>query len=280
MQKIAANNFDLFHPTFYHDYFLKSLKKPFIITVHDLTSFKFSDSFHEKEAVNQKMETVIKKANRIIAVSENTKIDIIETFNINPDIIDVIYHGFNANGTSPNANQHGQYILFVGNRNGYKNFKTFISGVSILLQQERDLKVVCVGKPFSKFEIEHFKRLNMLEQISVINVDEAGLNNLYANALVFVYPSLYEGFGMPILEAFANNCSICLSNASCFPEIAGDAGIYFDPNKEESILEAVQKVVYNREFALSKIKKGKERLLNFSWKKTAEETIVSYKKSV
>ena len=98
------------------------------------------------------------------------------------------------------------------------------------MNKERDLKLICVGLPFNKDELANLKSSKILDQTRVLAVNEETLNNLYSNALVFVYPSLYEGFGMPILEAFANNCPVCLSNTSCFPEIAGDAGVYFDPN--------------------------------------------------
>jgi glycosyltransferase involved in cell wall biosynthesis len=276
---IAANDFDLFHPTFYDDYFLRSLKKPYIITVHDMIRFKFKE-IPDGDTIRQQMEDTIKKASRIIAVSENTKKDVIDILGIVPDKIDVVYHGFNRQDKAPGKNVLGKYVLFVGRRGFYKNFIPFITAISEVLCQEKDLKIVCTGEPFSKDEIEKLKELKIMDQAIQLPASEEVLNDLYANAQLFVYPSLYEGFGMPVLEAFANNCPVCLSDNSCFPEIAGNAGIYFDPFKKESILEAIKKVLYDNSLKSELISKGKERLAQFSWKKTAEETINAYKKIV
>ena len=277
---ISANNFDLFHPTYYNNYFLSSLKKPYIVTVHDLILFKFEDTFFKSIPRKLQMEDVIKKANRIIAVSENTKKDLIEILNINPDKIDVIYHGYNKTIPIKKLGFYGKYILFVGRRSLYKNFLTFAKAVSKLLNREKDIKLVCVGPPFTYDEMTVFSKLEISAQTIAINVDDHSLNNLYSGALVFVFPSLYEGFGMPILEAFANNCPVCLSNASCFPEIAGNAGVYFDPHNHESILNSIEKVIYDKDFAEKIVQAGQNRLANFSWEKTARETISSYIKTM
>ena len=277
---ISANNFDLFHPTYYNDYFLKSLKKPFIITVHDLILFKFENTFFKLSPLKQQMESVIKKANRIIAISENTRKDLIEILNINPDKIDVIYHGYNKTVTYKKLQNYGRYILFVGRRSLYKNFLTFAKAVIKLLNKEKDLNLVCVGPAFNAEETAFFEKFDISDQVIAVNVDDDSLNSLYSNALVFVFPSLYEGFGMPILEAFANSCPVCLSNTSCFPEIAENAGVYFDPYSQESILDSIEKVIYDKGFADKMVQAGQRRVMNFSWEKTARETISSYQKTI
>lgn len=277
---VSSNKFDLFHPTFFDDYFLYSLKKPYILTVHDLTMFKFKDLFFWRGENLHQIEKVIKNASRIISISHNTKNDLIEMLHIPPGKIDVIHHGFNKPSVDNTVNRFGKYILFVGSRERYKNFTTFIRAICVLLNKERDLKLVCVGPPFNKEELAELRKLKIIEYTVILTVDEKTLNSLYANALIFVYPSLYEGFGMPILEAFANNCPVCLSNTSCFPEIAGKAGIYFDPYNSESILEAVTKVLFDNNLKTQMVKAGNERLVDFSWKKAAKETIASYKKTL
>lgn len=279
-RSISSNNYDLFHPTFYDNYFFDSLKRPYIITIHDLIAFKFKDTFFRKETIRPQMEKAIKNANRIISISQNTKKDIVDIFNINPEKIDVIYHGYNKQCIKTKLNNYGSYILFVGTRNGYKNFKTFARAVSCLLNKENGLKLICVGEPFSNEEIAELRRLKILKQTTALTVDEKTLNNLYSNALVFVYPSLYEGFGMPILEAYANNCPVCLSNTSCFPEIAQNAGIFFDPDDHESILSAIEKVIYDNDCSKEIVIAGQNRLTSFSWEKAAKETISSYNKAI
>lgn len=280
---ITTNNFDLFHPTYYDNYFLNKLKKPFIITVHDLINIKFKDTFNIDDEIGFQMRRLINKANRIIAISENTKKDLIEIFNINPDKIDVIYHGYNKKNSLKSENiikKFGQYILFVGARSQYKNFKILAEAISKLLKTEKNLKLVCVGRPFNNEENLLLSKLGIANQTKALYVNEDTLNDLYSNALLFVYPSLYEGFGMPILEAFANNCPVCLSNTSCFPEIAGNAGAYFDPHDQESVLFAVKNVIYNNSYAEKLVLAGQERLKSFSWEKAAKETISSYYKAI
>jgi glycosyltransferase involved in cell wall biosynthesis len=226
------------------------------------------------------MEKIIRRANRLIAISENTKMDIVNLFKIDPGKIDVIYHGYNAPEKKNSVNKLGRYILFVGKRCGYKNFTRFAKAASILMNKDRDLKLICAGMPFTTEEISELKTLNILSKTKVFGVSEEGLNNLYAHARAFVYPSLYEGFGMPILEAFANNCPVCLSNTSSMPEVAGDAGIYFDPKNEESILNAIEKVIYDTDFSERIITAGNDRLKKFSWKFCAEQTTNSYFKTL
>ena len=182
--------------------------------------------------------------------------------------------------SNKNPGSYGKYILFVGRRSLYKNFIIFAEAVSRLLNREKDIKLVCVGSPFDSGEMAVLSGLGISNQAIAINVDDNSLNSLYSDALVFVFPSLYEGFGMPILEAFANNCPVCLSDTACFPEIAGNAGVYFDPYDQESILSAIEKVIYDKEFAKQIIIAGQHRLNDFSWKKTAKETISSYKKTI
>ena len=245
----------LFHPTYYDPYFLKYIgKNPFVVTVHDMIYELYPQYFNDsKEIISHKRE-IITKANRIIAISENTKKDIINILNIDPSKIDVIYHGTSIQTPcKKNKLQLPQrYILFVGDRVTYKNFQRLL--------EEKAL------------------HLNVSTQIMQIPIDDKKLNELYARALLFVYPSLYEGFGIPILEAYSCNCPVALSKASCFPEIAGDAGAYFDPYSIESIANTISDCIYNEEKRIELIKKGKERLKLYSWEKAAQETEAVYQK--
>ncbi|MEO8822364.1 MAG: glycosyltransferase family 1 protein, partial [Ginsengibacter sp.] len=236
---ITSNHYDLFHPTYYDPYFLKISKKPYIVTVHDLIVFKYKEA-NKREKQMGDMSQIINNANRVIAISENTKADLINLLEISPEKIDVIYHGFNKFHFKNNINLYGRYILYVGGRAGYKNFRNLAKALQILILNDKDLKLLCVGAPFSKEELEELEDMKILKNTSSIGVNEIKLNQLYSHALAFIYPTQYEGFGMPILEAFANDCPVCLSNTSCLPEIAGDAGIYFDPNDENSIADTIK----------------------------------------
>ena len=140
--------------------------------------------------------------------------------------------------------------------------------------------MVCAGSSFSKSEIDLFESLKVKEKIVYFEVDDNELAFLYSKAKLFVFPSLYEGFGIPILEAFNCGCPVALSNTSCFPEVAGNAAVYFDPTDEKSILNAVESVIYDEKKANSLRKKGFEQAKNFSWEKTAKETKKVYQKAM
>lgn len=283
---LSKNDFDLFHPTYYNNYFATVLRKPYVITIHDLILFKFENDFNTRESksVKKNMIEIVNNANRVIAISNHTKNDLVDIIGIDANKVDVIYHGFTHIDRnkikSVDLMGLNRYLLFVGRRDLYKNFMTFAEAIRSLLVREKGLKLICVGDSFNPDEITKISKLGIKDKIIQMNVDDTKLNALYSNALAFVFPSLYEGFGMPILEAFANSCPVCLSNSSCFPEIAGDAGAYFDPFNPSSILQTVEKVIYDKDYAAGLVDAGRIRLKNFSWTKTANETLNTYSKAI
>ena len=137
---------------------------------------------------------------------------------------------------------------------------------------------MCAGAGgFSRDESEFIKLNGISGNILQFNVNDNILMNLYKKATAFVYPSLYEGFGIPILESFASNCPVILSNTSSFPEVAGDAGSYFDPFDIDSISDAISSVIYQEKIRQDLIEKGRKRLQQFSWEITAIKTANVYK---
>ncbi len=128
------------------------------------------------------------------------------------------------------------------------------------------------GGKFSNYEIEQFKELGISKQVLQFNLDDDSLAYFYKNALAFIFPSLYEGFGIPVLESFACGCPVVCSNVSSLPEIAGEAACYFDPYSEESIKNSVVKILTDSNLREELINKGYEQLKKFSWQKTAEQT--------
>jgi len=277
--KIFSNSYDIFHPTYYDPYFLRGLKKPYVITVHDLIEFKFRSQY-ETESLIPAMTKIISEASRIISISENTKKDLIEMLRIPEEKIDVIYHGYNAPEVRYPQSDLGRYILYVGVRRGYKNFSKLAKAFRELSRQDRDLKLVCAGQPFIREELEELKRLQIVQKTFVFGASEQRLNELYSNALAFVYPTLYEGFGMPVLEAFSNNCAVCVSSTSSLPEVAGDAAEYFDPTNQDSILDAIKKVVYDEKHRQKVVEEGKKQLKKFSWEKCAAQTVETYERAL
>jgi glycosyltransferase involved in cell wall biosynthesis len=280
---IDKNDFDVFHPSYYNPYHLEKLrKKPLVITVHDMINEIFPGFFPLDAPTSCNKRAVTKRADKIIVVSESTKRDLVYFFDIPPEKITVIYHGNSFSSNNVNRNEEIQlpdmYLLFVGNRLNYKNFYFFIEAVKELLIKTPELKIVCTWQPFSESEKLYF-RLHKIEN-SLVHyfADDDLLAQLYSSALAFVFPSLYEGFGIPVLEAFSCGCPCLLSNTSSLPEVGGEAAIYFDPQSSESIQIAVNKILYNKELRNDLRLKGYNQLKRFSWDKTAAETKEVYKK--
>jgi len=275
--KLKQQNFDIFHPTYYDPYFLKNLgDKPFVLTVHDMIHEKFSEMFPAADKTTEQKRLLVEKAAKIIAISQSTKEDLVELFGTDESKIEVVYHGnsmFPKSDIKIRFDLPEKYLLFVGSRGGYKNFERFINSVAGLLKKDKELFVLCAGGgKFSSKEIQNFTELEISKQVMQYNLDDDSLAYFYENALFFIFPSLYEGFGIPILESFACGCPLLCSSTSSLPEIAGDCSCYFDPYSEDSIEAAITKLLEDDELRKKLIAKGHERLKLFSWEQTAEQT--------
>jgi glycosyltransferase involved in cell wall biosynthesis len=229
------------HPTYYDPYVLKEKVKPLIITVHDMIHELFPEYFSRDKKTIHNKEVMIFKADKIIAISESTKNDILKFYPmIGEDKIDTIYHGTSFESLANREKEN--YILFVGQRSGYKNFRLFLTAVAPLLLKY-DMRLICTGTPFNDQEKEMMGDLHITERTICKFVSEKELSNLYSKAIAFVFPSLYEGFGIPVLEAFSTGCPAILANTSSLPEIGGDAALYFDPYSIEDMRSAIERVI-------------------------------------
>ena len=276
---LRLRNFDVFHPTYYDPYFVRYLKKPCVVTVHDMVHELYPQYFADAADVITRKKKVMERANLLIAISEFTKQDIIKIYPEMADKIRVVYHGYLGLTVKAelNANLPEKYILFVGERWHYKNFPVFVEGISKLLQADANLKLVCAGgKAFTADEFELFNRYSISSQCLQMDVTDTILQQLYSQAKLFVFPSLHEGFGLPLLEAFANQCPVICSDSSCLPEIAGNAALYFNPQKPEQIFQLTQKVLSSAYLQNELKKKGLDRLLLFSFDTCIEKTLQVY----
>jgi glycosyltransferase involved in cell wall biosynthesis len=280
IELLKKQEFDVFHPTYYDDYFLEFIGiKPYVITIHDMIYEKFPEIFPIADNTTMIKHKIAQKASHIIAVSENTKKDITSLWGISEDKISVIYHGADLTKKSVYSCNDipKDYMLFVGTRFAYKNFLFLIHSIAKILI-DKNINLVCTGPPFSTDEITLFRNLEINERVFNRYVNDSEMQFLYKNAIAFIFPSLYEGFGIPILEAFANDCPVILSNTSCFPEIAGDAALYFDPKSRIEIQNKITSIIDSETLRENLILKGRKRLSNFSWVKAASETADVYKK--
>lgn len=280
---LKYKDINLVHPTYYDSAILKNLSKiPFVLTCHDLIHEKYQQKYERLNDVDLRhKKLLLESAAAVIAVSENTKRDIIDFYKIPEDKIDVIYL---ASSLSPVDQNHTitlplpkLYLLFVGNRALYKNFQGYLKAISPLFQVHKDLQLLCAGGgAFNREEHLIIYRLKLQGQVRQIAVDDAKLTALYQHATAFVFPSLYEGFGIPALEAFSCGCPALLSHTSSLPEVGADAALYFDPTSAEDMSQVTLRLIENSGLRDSLKQKGLARAAIFSWQKTAEQTSQLY----
>jgi len=230
--------------------------------------------------------SAVKRADHIICISESTRRDLIRLLNVPIKKTSVVHLGFSLTRDSEsssdlisNLNNTSSFILYVGNRNGHKNFRGLLHAYAQSDFLKNKYKLICFGGGrFSASEISLIQELDLkLDNVQQVSGSDAALGAYYKLAKVFVYPSLYEGFGIPPLEAMSFNCPVVCSNTSSMPEVVGDAALMFDPKDCESIKVAIERVVENEELRGDLVNRGRNRVQFFSWEKCAEETFEVYK---
>lgn len=278
---------DVFHPTYFDPYFLKTLGKrgiPFVLTVHDMIHEIYAHGsqglFSLDRNVVKNKSHLAKKAAAVIAVSEHTRQDLLRFCpELDPAKIQVIHHGNSLWNTEFEV-PHSTFLLFVGQRKGYKNFAWMVEHLADLLCSEKDLELWCVGGgAFDTLETEQFARLGIAQKVRYLKVtSDAALAKVYSQAACFIFPSQYEGFGIPVLEAFACGCPAVLNHASSLPEVGGDAAVYFEASKPETLEEAVRKILHGAAFRQTLVERGWARAAQFTWQQSAEKHLALYKK--
>lgn len=275
---LESKDYDVFHATYYDKNLLKYItNKPLVITIHDMIHELYPEFFSLRDnTANHKRELAL-RADKIITVSENTKKDLLKFIKLDENKIEVVPLASSfktAKTTEKESNTY--YLLYVGNRSIYKNFYFMVSSIANLLRQNDNLYLLCFGHEFNKKELEFLENLKIRKKVKVSGKTDAELIKLYQNALAFIMPSYYEGFGIPILEAMSCGCPVIAANKSSIPEVASDAALYFDPKDAQSIRNSVEKITSDQEFRDSLIKKGYQRNDLFSWNKTAKKTMQIY----
>lgn len=279
--QLSLGQYDILHPTYFDPYFLNYLNgKPFVLTIYDMIHEKFPQLYSVRDKDSDHKKLLASKADRIIAISENTKTDIIDILKVEENKIDVVYLGNSLTSSEKRSPDRPSedYILYVGNRNRYKNFVSFIRAAS-KIAIDSGLKIICAGGlGFTRAEKHLFAELGLENRVEQHPAHDQLLAELYQNALFFVFPSLYEGFGLPLLESFACGCPVACSNTGSLPEVAGDAAVYFDPYSEISIASAIMSLAEDVSLRSSLKQEGTKRLEKFSWKATAQRTKAVYEK--
>ena len=280
-----------FHPQIVHEtyYSSRSIAPKYakvILTVHDMIHEKFDAHGSMMDTTRRDKSMAVKRADHVICVSEHTRQDLIELLDVDPAKTSVVYHGFtmgNQSKTIKRTIKHDRpFIFYVGSRGSYKNFDGLLQAYASSPMLRNDFDLICFGGgKFTAAERNRFHRLGLgMDTIHHAHGSDLILADFYSGAKAFIYPSLYEGFGFPPLEAMNFDCPVVCSKTSSIPEVVGDAGEYFDPYDIDSIRTAIERVVSNDALRNDLIVKGKARLSVFSWQRCARETLDVYRNEV
>lgn len=278
---------------------------PFVVTIHDLIITKFPTTrattlgsvkyFYKNLGYRIGMNHAIRRAKKIIAVSEFTKQDLLEQFKVPEKKVTVIYEGVatleRAVDQAFTAKLDPEevlsdycilepYLLYVGNAYPHKNLESLVRVFLELHKTHPHLKLVLVGREdYFYARLKKFVEELTPDTESIIfpgYVPDRDLQTLFSHAAAYVFPSKYEGFGLPPLEAMARDCPVVSSNATCLPEILGEAAIYFDPYDDESMKKAILTVLSEKKVRSDLVSKGKKQISLYDWTKAAKETLAVY----
>lgn len=260
-----------------------------VTTFHDLTLVKTYNSdknwlvFHAKQAIGKWVfKKVAADNNHIITISDFTTNELIDFTGISEEKITRIYEASDVSAIAPKHYKlpFKKYILYVGQQSDYKKIKRLGDAHQQLLEENPDLGLVLVGsKNASALKNETYFTGNNYKNIFFTGfVDDAELNWLYSHATAYIFPSLMEGFGLPGLEAMSHGTPVVSSNATCLPEIYGQAAHYFNPFDTNDIAAAIQQVISNDTLRTRLSKQGYKQIKKYSWHKMAQETHAVYEK--
>jgi len=276
---------DLIHETYFSSQAIIKKRVPVFITVYDMIQELYPNLFSPHDITTKQKRIALDRADHIFCISHHTKLDLCQLFNIPEKKVSVVHLAadpifkFDLNNTF----QAGKpFFLYVGLRNEYKNFQNFLKAFANSELLKRNFKIIAFGGGgFSLQERGLMADLELTEdQITQTGGSDLDMARLYVTATAFVYPSLYEGFGIPTLEAMSYGCPVVSSNASCMPEVIGDAGLFFDPRQIDDMQSQLEKVVFDSAIRKELIGKGLKRNSEYSWAKTATQTLAGYRKVI
>lgn len=263
---------------------------PSVVTIHDLIFIRYPQFYKyiDRKIYNYKFQKACQVANRIIAISEMTKQDIIRTYKINEEKIDVVYQGcdesFQQTITQEKMNDiqkryhiPSHYILYVGSIEERKNLLLIVRA---LQQLNKDIHLIAIGKrtPYTDIVEAYIKENNMQQQVSILsNVPFDDLPGFYQMADLFIYPSFFEGFGIPIIEALHSNVPVIAATGSCLEEAGGPDSLYVEPNDVNDLREKIDWILSTPAQAELMKKAGKEYVKRFTDQQIANDLMNVYR---
>ncbi len=267
----------MFAPNYFLPRLLGAIARRRVITIHDLTYKRFPELLQKEtlHSLEAHMTREIVRADAIICVSESTRDDLLHYYEVDPRRVFAIHSGVTVttDNRQPTTALPKRYILFVSTIEPRKNLGVLLDAFENLKRSGKyDGALVVVGRIGWKSE-EFVSRLRARDVHHLDYLAPAELQEVYRKAELFVFPSIYEGFGFPLLEAMAHGVPTIAAESSSLPEIAGDAALYFDPRDAAQLESAISRVVENHEMRHALIARGLERVAQFRWDTAAERTV-------
>lgn len=266
------------HETYYSPGPISRGRTKRCITVLDMIHEKFPDSFPSSDQTAERKKQSVKRADHIFCISESTQNDLIQILGVDPKKTSITYlsHSLGSASNTPAVPLSRPYILFVGPRQGYKNFSLLLQAYADSADIRASFDLICVGGPnwsdSERLIISNLKNGSIQRH----HADDGQLANYYRQAALFAYPSKYEGFGIPPLEAMSVDCPVICSRGGSLAEVVGDAAEIFDPESLGDIQRALRSVLFSTSRREKLVSLGRERIKKFSWEKCAAETAQGY----
>lgn len=274
--------YDVYHAT-YQRWEPAIRHRALVATHHDATQERFPELFRNAAAIHARKRRLYERADMVICVSESARLDLVDIYGVEASRTRVVYHGVTplAGSDAGRSDNDPPYVLYVGSRSAYKNFPALLEAFAAA-ETPRDLRlIVAGGGAWSAGERAAIAGFGLEKQVMVLpRVDEARLGNLYRNATLFVYPSLYEGFGLPPLEAMSAGCPVLVSHSSSLPEICGDAAHYFDPASPGALKQQLGRLLSDAALLRAKVDAGRARVGRYTWETAARGTLAAYREAM
>lgn len=272
---------DIVHETYYAPKSVAPASSRIVVTVYDMIHELYPDYMSEQDRTAKYKKIAVERADHVICISENTRQDLIHFLGVDHEKISVVHLGFSLTKSSISSlpAKNRPFILYVGARGGYKNFEGLLAAYASHADLLNNYNLVLFGGgSLNTNEVDRIQSMHIpLVQVRQVSGDDGVLAALYKQADMFVYPSLYEGFGIPPLEAMSFDCPVACSNTSSIPEVVGDAAIQFNPLDTDSIADALLSLSLDSALRANLIDLGRIRLEKFSWEKCATQTLDVYK---
>lgn len=255
-----------------------------VVTVFDLISEKFSKKKSRLNLKSDSKKKTILSADHIICISNTTKMDLMDIYNISEEKISVVYLGCelrNAEREVIKVGEKSSFLLYVGKRSGYKNFNNLLFAFADSKKLKDNFRIVAFGGgSFTKIENELITSLRLSECVTQVSGSDKNLAQAYKKATALIYPSVYEGFGLPPIEAMNYGCPVIASNKGSIPEICQNSAIYFDPSNVEQISSTIENSLSDAELLNEKLEMGLITAKRYNWENTTLETIQVYQNLV